>query len=597
MLRDPKHLSTTDKDSIWDAGCRTLFAGAAAGRSSAECKRIIATWLYQELPALGASEAALIWTLERKARLWDPANGIEDLRGKANQQKCTAKLSKADFDELVGRAVPRPSGGLDAAWRHCLFEKKFSPAILKRYEIKPGAWPRCPKAIRQKIRAAVKAARDQYVRPGWTKSNSASISRDWSKVAPGDYHTADDCTPPIYFYTPDGHGWWRLIRGQFLPMIDCRSKKILDFVLVNAESYTGADIRSLIMKACDRAGLPHKGYHFENGIWRRCKFVGGPVDAEWNENDLCQAFVKRVNRETFAGRLGLEIIYAESRNPRTKVVENLLLGFQNLLEGEAGFVGGNEMLVRYERVQAAILDVKAKRCHPAEAGFFSAEEWRKRLEEKCQEYNSTPQLSKIMGGDRKVRMTPSRAYEQLWGRDANGELVPVTKLQGDYRYLLAHKEVVRVTRNGISIQSGKYRYLGKATGELVGEKVIAFFDPTRPESISITDLKGENLQTVERLDDVPAFDATPEQLRKAKHAIKAHRDFGRRLYSELKSKFEPPVRPVIADSQSVEKGREMENQRAQLLEQKKQEHSERNYRAARFRDVQQLIQNPEEDQI
>ena len=57
------------------------------------------------------------------------------------------------------------------------------------------------------------------------------------------------------------------MRGQFLPMIDVRSLRVLGFGLRPEKSYNAAMIRTLITWVCDEHGLPRKGFYFERGIF------------------------------------------------------------------------------------------------------------------------------------------------------------------------------------------------------------------------------------------------------------------------------------------------------------------------------------------
>ena len=101
-----------------------------------------------------------------------------------------------------------------------------------------------------------------------------------------DWLCGDDATLEVYFYVPDGKGWFTLMRGQFLPMIDVRSLRVLGFGLRPEKSYNAAMIRTLITRVCDEHGLPRKGFYFEarnlgklapaqRGCVRRSSFLAG----------------------------------------------------------------------------------------------------------------------------------------------------------------------------------------------------------------------------------------------------------------------------------------------------------------------------------
>jgi hypothetical protein len=253
------------------------------------------------------------------------------------------------------------------------------------------------------------------------------------------------------------------------------------------------------------------------------------------------------------------------------------------MEGEPGYIGRAEMTVKFERVQKDKRDVETRRIHPAKAGFYSGDEWLARLHEICAEYNAKPQTSRLYGGE---RLSPDEAFEKFQKRDAACAVERVTKLPTGLRYLLAaHKETVTVSpKNGISLFGGKFRYISEVTGALQGQSVVVWFDPDRPETVAVTDLDGENMQTIPRCLDVPAMSATHEAA-KARRATSAHAGYGRKRYSELAKKFELPARRIITDAATVEKGERMETQRVEVLESLKPKQNTARDRAALAREI------------
>ncbi|MCU0785403.1 MAG: Mu transposase C-terminal domain-containing protein [Verrucomicrobia bacterium] len=498
--------------------------------------------------------------MNRKHARFALSGSVADKRREVNKAKRAPKLSKADFDLLVGEAVFKYSRDLDRAWAECFNHGKLSKEVLARYAANPGARLRAPNAIRRQVAPEIKRIWPWHIGPRSARLNGAYLQRDWSNTFAGEWYQSDDITLPVLYYVEDGQGWFTLTRGQFLPMIDVKSKRILDFVLIDAKSYTAAAIRSLNSRVCTRFGLPRAGWHFESGIWKKAKLLGGGAKCEpWNDVG-----------ETFAERLGLRMVHSLPGNARAKVIENVASRVQDLMEGEAGYVGRNEMVVKHERVQAAARDVEARRVHPAEAGFLSGDQWTTRLHEICESYNSKPQDSQVIG----ARMSPDDAWESCQLRNERGDVVGLTRLPEDLRFLLAsHKEIVPVTRNGISLFGGKFRYLGEATGGLQGQTVIAWFDPDHPETLAITDLRGENLQTVPRNLPVDAYNGfidSPDLTRASVGGVNAHNGYGRQRHSELRAKYFPPSRVILADPGSIEKGREMKLQRNRVMKNPRQ---------------------------
>ena len=573
-LSSRENPAVIERDRIWRAACEMFRNNSAPGGDPVRVKLAIVKWLWEFGPALAASEAALLRNFERKFQAWNETGEIADRRREAAKARRAPKLCEADREALVWCAVWKHGGDLDPAWATCALGGKLSESLLARYPVKDGQRLRCPNAIRRQIDSEVQTVYRQLVGPRSAKLNGACIQRDWSGVFANDWHSSDDITLPVYYYLPDGKGWFYLTRGQFLPMIDIKSKRVLDFVLIDSKSYNAAAIRGLINHTCDRHALPRVGWHFESGIWKTSKMVGGRAIDSWNEND----------RETFASRLGLRLMHSQPGNARAKIIENVAGRLQDLMEGEPGYIGRAEMTVKFERVQKDKRDVETRRIHPAKAGFYSGDEWLARLHEICAEYNAKPQTSRLYGGE---RLSPDEAFEKFQKRDAACAVERVTKLPTGLRYLLAaHKETVTVSRkNGISLFGGKFRYISEVTGALQGQSVVVWFDPDRPETVAVTDLDGENMQTIPRCLDVPAMSATHEEIANGQRATSAHAGYGRKRYSELAKKFELPARRIITDAATVEKGERMETQRVQVLESLKPKQNTARDRAALAREL------------
>lgn len=544
---DPNRPTDADVARLLDCAFLKLDTLVQQGASERPIKARLLKWLAGNVPALGANDASLRRNFNRYLARW--RNGgkkpglLYDARSQAGKNRRAPKLPKADLDRLVAYAVIKHGGRLYPTWRKEW--KNLSEETRNRYPIGEEV----PRKIRQQALPLIRILQKQHIGPRGARLNGCYIERDYSNVFAGDWYSSDDVTLPVYCYHPENPQ--KLLRGQFLPMIDVKSQRILDFVFVVSESYTAADIRALITRVCDKYGLPRCGFHFECGIWKDAKILGGGSKCDPSGNGV----------ETFATRLGLHIINSLPGNARAKIIERLIGILQNMMEGEPGYVGRNEMVVKYELPQKEILDVRSGRIHPSDFGFFSIPQWHMRLQELCEEYNATTRKSRVMGG----KMSPDEAWQQRQATNADGTIIPLVKLPPDLRYLLAaHKELVNVGRAGIRMFNGQYRYVSEITGALEGQTVFAWFDPENPELLSITDLNGENVRTIPRIHPLPAYNAwelTPELARESTMLVNAHNGFGRRLYGDLKARFFPKVRPAMADTSAIQKGKEMKRQR------------------------------------
>ncbi len=260
---------------------------------------------------------------------------------------------------------------MSQAWRELAARNALSEDLLGHYLSNPASKSYCPTRIREAVKYEVGMMEDIHHGPRQDKLNGAHINRDWSGVAAMDWLCGDDATLEVYFYAPDGKGWFTLMRGQFLPMIDVRSLRVLGFGLRPEKSYNAAMIRTLITRVCDEHGLPRKGFYFERGIWANSRLLKGDASADplsWPETEL--------------GLRSLGLRFVHSKLPRSKPIERVIGALQDLMEGEPGYVGPDEMHEKFERVKKAKLQVEARKVHPSEH-FYSLDEWEARLEEIC----------------------------------------------------------------------------------------------------------------------------------------------------------------------------------------------------------------------
>ncbi|MEI7733477.1 MAG: hypothetical protein WCO56_28155 [Verrucomicrobiota bacterium] len=536
---------------IWRVAVELLHDAIADGVPEKSAKAEIASRLVSHPIGFSKSESALIRNLERKYNRWAERGHLADQRRQANKSKRAPKLSQSDKDTLIAAAVFQHGGRVDSAWVECLSNKKLSLEICERYSLPDQRRPQCPRSIRSQIQHDVRLVIPQYRSPRHAKLNAAFRKRDWDAVSAGDWYSSDDITLPVYYYLPDGNGWYQLTRGQFLPLIDVKSKRIFDFVLIDGKAYNAFAIRSLITRVCKQYGMPRDGFHFECGIWKKSKLLGGASRISNTEIE-----------ENFAQRCSIRIMHSIPGNARAKVVENVSGLLQNLMEGEPGYVGRDEINEKFERVQAAKLEVESRRKTPWEAGFMSAEQWISRLEEICCQYNSKPQNSEVIGSS---WMSPDEAWEKRQRINTSGQVVPLVKLPIEMQYLLtSHCETRLVTRNGITFTIGKetYNYKDEQTGALQGQHVITWFDPSSPSELCITDMKKENPMVIPRSISIPAYDATSEQMEAASKSVSDHTKYPRARYSELKPKYMPPARAVTVDAATLERARQMDEQKA-----------------------------------
>lgn len=456
---------------------------------------------------------------------------------------------------MVGYMVLKCGGRVSQGWRELAEKNELSQELLTRFKANPASKSHVPHSVRDAVQIEVGMLYDEHHGPRQAKLNGAHLSRDWSGVLPMDWLCADDVTWPVYFYVEDASSksGFALMRGQCLLIIDTGSTRILGHALLPERNYNALAIRTLITKICEEHGLPRKGFYFERGIWESSKILTGDAKADthsWGEVEI--------------GLRSLGLLFTHARLPRGKPVERVIGALQNFMEGEPGYVGRNEMVEKFERVQRQKLEVERGEVHPSKH-FYSMDQWEARLGEIYEKYNYERQDGKMTGG-----LTPNAKFEK--GVFTN---TPLIKFDAQTRYLLAHHmRPIRVTPNGITLKFGKqtFNYRNAQTGELRGQTVLAWFNPETPETLTVTDMNRENPFCVIRSQDIPAMSASPELIAQEMEKINAHNKYAKYRYRTVKA-LVGNFRRNVVDAQTAELGEQIEQQRVQAQANDKQQKS------------------------
>jgi hypothetical protein len=554
-----------ETDYLWLRSIDFYQDKLSQGKTSKQAKRLLFPFLEKYAAFLAPTRAALLMSFNRRLQKLKSSGGkisaLKDQRG-ANK----IAIPSEDVDKIIFHARFNCGGRISQAWRELCERNELGEETLGRYLQNPTSKSYVPRVVRDLTKHEVKLLEDIHHGPRQAKLNGAFISRDWSKVKAGDWWQSDDCTLGIYTFIPDGKGWFTLIRGQFLPLIDLRSTRILNFAFLPERNYNARAIRTLITKTADEYGLPRKGFYFENGIWRNSKILKGVASTDSLSAD-----------EVETGLRGLGLKFVHAKLPRAKPIEGILGITQNLFDGEPGYAGRDERHDRYERFQKLKLQIERRKIHPSEC-LYTADQWVDRIAQACEQYNATPQNGKMTEGN-----SPDDAYFKF-----NNPSDPPTKLDANCRYLLAsHKRPICVTGNGITLRFGKqvYNYKNEATGRLRGQRVLAWFDPEVPEVLTVTDMQRQNPFCVARSQEVPAMDAPAEILETELARNETHQQYAKTRYRVLKSKFAIPFRRNFVSSEVAELGRTIETQTVAVKEQVKIESSRLSKARKVYRDL------------
>jgi hypothetical protein len=547
---------------VWQAVFEAFETALAAGREERRFKRALIQWLNREAPFLAGSRR----TFNRDLAEWR-ANGrtvtaLVDNRTAANTARKRVRVLPAeDLERLVSCAIRCHWAQVAPAWDELLTRTPeqggFSAAMRVHFQ---GP---IPESIQKHAGALARARMDFVLQPRKAGNSAAYSDRDWSDVAAGDWFTADDFTLEVYFYIPDGAGWYTLTRGQVLLLHDERSKKILGLILIPEKGFGAGDFRSLARKVCLERNCPRKGFKVENGlVFRKAALFAGAVP--WGEVVT-----------SLATRLGITVEHTQPGNHKGKLPECVGKAFQARLRRYPGWCGPDEMGYPIEALKSAKAKVEAgegTRKAPWEVGFQSMEEWFTVLQTEMDAYNRTEQASKVMGGRGvAVTMTPNEAWKEL------NSLEPMTNLRGSgAEHLLTHHwRMVKVTRHGIRFQLGKeaYAYSGTATGAAIGQEVKFYFDQEAAE-VAFFETADGKLHTVERQRLMPAHGASDDDWAHRGNTVVAHNKAIAAKVAIAPTDFMPAARANVLSPDTARRGAEMQRGRAELTGRQRAEREE-----------------------
>lgn len=542
-IKDRANPSPREKALLWQVTFEQIAQLIESGVKENKARKAGRRILWQCGVTLAKNENAFAQMFRTYEAKWTGEKGnlsaLLDKRGKNSGYHRAPDLPRKDVDEVIARAV-RCGGRIAQAWRECLEEGLLTPAIVSYYDgLEPASKSYVPRVIRDAAKHDVRLLRDIHHGPRRAELNGAYVSRDWNEVAAGDWYQADDVTINNYWFAPDERGKQTLMRGQVLLMIDLRSTCILGFAMIDARNYNSHAIRTLITRVCDSHGMPRKGFYFERGIWEKSRLLVGDRNADalsWTETET--------------GLRDLGLTFKHANFPKGKPIERIIGLVQNRLDGIPGDAGRNEMKDGFERLQKAKQLVESGK-NAASDFFYNYAEMEDAIATACERYNAERNDGKMTRG-----LTPSQAWTHF-------QTDPLTRLPREARYLLAHHKWPRkVGRNGIKLRFGKnsYVYRNEETGRLIGQQVLAWFNPDMPELLAVTDMNRENPFTVERANDIPAMDASPELLAEGMASVEAHNGYARNRYRMLASKIKVPVRTNLVDRPTAELGLAIERQ-------------------------------------
>ena len=565
-FRNPLQPSTTEKAALWGRVFELFEEKAETSREKKQVRRAFIKFLLRHGNSLAQGERAMRVAFDRKYSRWirNDRSAVALLDGRELKRgvPIAASIPQNDIDKIVYHAAAKCGGRVAQAVRSLAAKGEHSGLSQSTVELinrprsrKSYVNKRLNKAVQPEVRGIAPFFLGKRVQD----DAKAHVERDYSKLASMEIINADDFTFPVYFYVPDGNGWFTLTRGQCLIMLDVRSWKVVAWSLQPERNYNSLVIRSLMNRVCDM-GIP-KVWYFERGIWKTSLIVKGQAPAGWSIALSPSEF------EVGWQKLGVEFRHAI--RARTKPVERVGGLLQDLMHGLRGYCGRDERRDCPQATKQAMDEVKARRVnHPGEL-FFSFEEWNTELARLIDQYNATSQDGQVLAG-----LSPDEAFEKNWPHND-----PPSRIDANCWHLVAHYvRPVNVTVNGISFYIGgkKFVYRNERTGHDRGKTVLAFFDPESPDFLCVTDMNHKNPYLVERSSKVDFLAAPGDPVFEAETAkAAAHSSYPKTRYHVLKAKFAPTFRRNIVDAETAETAQQILTQRSAAIATQKQEAKER----------------------
>lgn len=476
VLADPENPSARDREYFWGEICGRFEQLNLDVNEGAAVKDSLVTWLNGQLPKLATSPASLRRNFERKLAAFK-TNGFSALADGRSQRSghYRPSLCPSCWENAI-KLDARVNGSESLAWRRLKLQGLLCPDCdaIHKFDVR-NAKSRVPSSIRGGLTRIVNKALT------FAKSDSAGrmagpkTSPRWPDVAPGEFFLADDVTFNHVVWTADARGVPYLCQPECLYMEDARTSYPIHFLLIagapgRKACYNATHVRQLMLGAHDKLGLPHRGYKFENGVWRAREARDEQVGAgfmPWTETVLglrsLQDFVT--------------IEHTKARTPTGKAtIEGNFRILQERMRTEPGFVGFNQRAEKSDRMKRLERDfakrVKAGQEHPGNE-FLSLGQWKTRLEEIFVEFANEPQNGKRF---------PGQSPAEAWGEPT------LRKLPDEARWILAtHRGFQKVTDRGLVIKDRDY-----ANGNLaryIGRKVWWFSNIECPELLTVCDEK------------------------------------------------------------------------------------------------------------
>lgn len=584
QFKSPAQPSSAEEDLLWLRALEFYQASAGASDKPKREKRALLDFLNTHAPFLAKSFNALRVSFDRKFKAFSQAGGQAAALVDGRQERRGVPLAQP-YDPAQIQLVK-----FTAAERH---EGKLAPAVRELAEMGLITDPRIQRCLDTRTS---KSYHPQSFHEHFRDLPAFRVAhlgpRALAKMVPPRELTyegihsmlclvGDDLTSPVYVYVPDGEGWFKMTRCQLLCVADFRSLFITSYALNPSGQYNSLDVRTVYTTAFAEHGMP-KYILREGGLWRKSKFAnslaaigtGRSADAPFSDAEVeigleragvrIKSSIDELCRDV--GDLGIQ--FREAYCARAKPIERVFDLLQSLMASEPGFSGRDERVDCPEAVRKNLELVQARKAHPADCGFYSFEQWLKRLDEIVAKYNRTPQEGRRLRSPLTGQpLSPAEAFSLFQDQSD-----PPIRFDASCSVLMSHMKIpVEVKKPDLRrrrfpcgfVTVRGNTYCNEETGRRIGEKLLAYFNPHKPETCTFTDMNRRNPFTVPRLDSTNALfitDQTSHTARQAQSAIAVVRTEFRAMKAEFSHLFATGSRPNLVDPRTAQLNQHVKEQ-------------------------------------
>src|SRR5208282_4199483 len=248
--------SETERRGVWTQALEKYGSLVSGGMPAKRAACRVRSFLFARASFLAPTRNALRMAFDRKREaLESRAGDPKALRDHREQNGDRFELPEEDRDMLIHWAVFYYRGKVAPAWR-ALLRNGFSEPVRQRYLGKSASKSHVPASVMDSVSAEVEILTVIYQGPRAFDAITGHVDRSYEGIASLKCISGDDFTMPVYYYVPDGKGWFILTRGQILLFTDFRTLRILGWSMQPDRNYSSLTIRSLCTHVFAEHGVP-----------------------------------------------------------------------------------------------------------------------------------------------------------------------------------------------------------------------------------------------------------------------------------------------------------------------------------------------------